>query len=361
MIVDLAAVPDLHVVGELAPPSPAALRADWPCAPDVAAHVAAARVQVRNVVTGADQRLLVVVGPCSIHDRDAGLEYARWLAGTAVRWRDALLVVMRVYLEKPRTRGGWPGLLYDPLLDGSGRLDRGLVLGRQLLLEVNRLGLPVATEYVSPVSPRYVGDLVSWAAVGARTTESPLHRQLASALPCPVGFKNTTSGDVLAAVNAILTARQRQRLQTVDGHGRLALLTTAGNPDGHVVLRGGGGTNYDPAAIARAGDLLAAAGLPRRLMVDCGHGNCGGDYRRQRVVAEAVADYVRAGGDDVLGVMIESALVEGAQPLGPPSSLVYGQSVTDGCLGLEDTAAALDRLAAAVRAGRPQASAVARG
>ncbi|MCC7126210.1 MAG: 3-deoxy-7-phosphoheptulonate synthase [Acidobacteria bacterium] len=331
-------------------PAPDDVRAEVPIDRGIADHVSHSRAVVRDIMAGRDRRLLVVVGPCSIHDVSAARDYAEWLAAETAPLADALVVAMRVYVEKPRTRGGWQGFLDDPMLDGSGRIDLGLVASRRLLREINGMGLATATEFVDVMTPQYLGDLVSWVAVGARTTESPVHRQMASGLACPVGFKNNTSGDVQVAVNALVSARLPQRLISVTPDGRPAVLTTAGNTDCHLVLRGGtSGPNYDLASIDDAVGRLREADLTPRLMIDCAHGNCGGDYRRQVDVGLQVADYVAAGRREVLGVMIESALVPGRQPLESPDRLVYGQSVTDGCIGPPDTARVLHALAVAVR------------
>lgn len=351
MTVAYSGVDDLHVKGTAVLATPTELRAQVPSDPAISEHVVQARANIRNILAGTDPRLLAVVGPCSIHDTDAARDYATWLAGQAAEWRDELLVVMRVHLQKPRTRVGWQGFLDDPLLDGSGRLDLGLFWGRQLFMAVNALGLPVSTEFVDPIVPQYLADLTSWAAVGARTVESPIHRQLASGLSSPVGFKNNTSGDIEVAINAVGAARTPQRLLSVTRDGAPAVLSTGGNPDCHVVLRGGtAGPNYDAATIEDTSALLRDAGLPSRVMVDCSHGNCGGSHVRQREVASAVAAYLRDGGRNVMGVMLESSLVEGRQALCPPAELVYGQSITDACIGLDDTAAALRDLATAVHA-----------
>lgn len=335
-------------------PSPAALRALIPCPGGVAEHVARSRVAVREILAERDPRLLVVVGPCSVHDVSAATEYAEWLAGQAAQFSDALLLVMRVYCDKPRTITGWNGLIHDPLLDGSGRIDLGLAESRQLLVDINAIGMPVATEFVEVIASQYLADVITWTAVGARTTESPLHRQMASGLPSPVGFKNATSGDLQTAINALIAARSRHRYLSVNPDGHVAMVTTSGNPDCHLVLRGGAsGPNYGPETIAAAETLLRHAGARPELMVDCGHGNCGGDYRRQSAVVRELTPLIARGEQRIVGVMLESALVEGRQTLATPDRLVYGQSITDGCLGLADTSQALDALAAAV-ARRPR-------
>ncbi len=331
--------------------SPEALRAAMPCTDGVAAHVARSRAAVRAILAGEDSRLLVVVGPCSVHDAAASREYAAWLLEQRTRHADTLFVVMRVYCDKPRTRTGWTGFIHDPHLDGSDRIDLGLAASRRLLLDINAMGMPVATEFVDVIASPYLADLTTWVAVGARTTESPIHRQMASGLASPVGFKNGTSGDVQVALNALIAAREPHRFLSVASDGRAAMVSTPGNPDVHLILRGGtSGPNGDPASISAASARLHEAGLQPRLMVDCGHGNCGGDYRRQAVVARELTPLIAGGDENLIGVMMESALVEGRQALLSPGHLTYGQSITDGCLGLADTASVLDALATAVAA-----------
>jgi 3-deoxy-7-phosphoheptulonate synthase len=328
-------------------PSPAALLHELPLPGPAAAAVDLARAQVRDVLDGADDRLLVVTGPCSVHDPAAALDYARHLAGTGLA-RD-LLVVMRVYLEKPRTVTGWTGLLSDPNMDGSHDVHRGLRTARQLLLDITALGVPAACEWLHPLTPCYLGDTVSWAAVGARTTESQPHRQLASGMAMPVGFKNSTDGDLRAAVDACRAASAAHTCLGTSPDGRPAVVTTTGNRYCHVVLRGGrSGPNYEAAYVAKALDMLADAGLPRRVMVDASHGNSGKDHGRQPHVAAAIAGQVAAGEDGVAGVMLESFLAAGRQEPGR-LPLVYGQSVTDACMDWDTTVTVLEILAAAVR------------
>ncbi len=332
--------------------SPDELLAALPRSPETAAFVETSRDTIREIIHGRDRRLLVVVGPCSIHDVDAALEYGRWLADLRARWQYELMLVMRVYVEKPRTRVGWKGLINDPDLTGTGRINLGLRAARQLFVELNRLRLPVATEFLDMISPQYLGDLVAWTAVGARTTESQLHRQMVSGLPIPTGFKNTTDGNVEAAVNAILSAATEHHFVSLTGAGTAALVITEGNPDCHVVLRGGRVPNYDAAAVDAACHTLVRHGLGPRIMVDCSHGNAVGDVQRQLVVAADVSRQVASGSSRVLGVMLESNLVAGAQRLVPGEALRFGQSITDPCLGLDDTALALEGLARAVRQAR---------
>jgi 3-deoxy-7-phosphoheptulonate synthase len=307
--------------------------------------VCATRATISDILAGRDKRLLVVVGPCSIHNVAAALEYAEWLSVTTAGMRDRLVTVMRVYFEKPRTRHGWKGLINDPYLDGSFKINDGLRLARKLLVDINRRGVPTATEFVDPITPQYVADLISWAAIGARTSESQVHRELASALSCPVGFKNGTSGDLRVAVNAVLTARGPHRFLSVTKTGAAAIVSTAGNTDCHIILRGGIEPNYDEASIAAAAGLLNAEGLSPRVMVDCSHGNCAGDYRRQVGVAEEIARQVDSGSPHICGVMVESNLLPGRQLLGSGEALLPGQSVTDACIGCDDTRRLLDCLA----------------
>jgi 3-deoxy-7-phosphoheptulonate synthase len=327
---------------------PAALLAELPLGAEGAALVARTRAQIQAVLDGADDRLLVVVGPCSVHDPAAARDYAGRLAGLGLR--DDLLIVMRVYFEKPRTVTGWQGLINDPGMDGGHDVHRGLRTARRLLLDILALGLPVGCEWLDPVIPQYLADAVMWGAVGARTTESQVHRQLVSGLSMPVGFKNTTDGDVQVAVDACRAAAGGHTFFGLSAAGGAAVVTTTGNTDCHVVLRGGrSGPNYEPAYVAKALDLITAAGLPRRVMVDASHGNSGRDHRRQRHVAASLASQVAAGEDGLTGVMLESFLCAGRQDPGPHATLRYGQSVTDACMDFGTTSAVLHTLAAAVR------------
>src|SRR5215470_10215900 len=341
---------DIRVLGYEPLLAPAALLAELPLGAPEAKHVEQSRAEVRAVLTGIDDRLLVVAGPCSVHDPAAALDYAERLAALARSLRDDLLVVMRVYFEKPRTVTGWKGLINDPGLDGSHDVHRGLRAARRLLLDIVSLGLPVGCEWLDPITPQYIADAVAWGAIGARTTESQVHRQLASGLSMPVGFKNGTDGDVQVAVDACRASATGHTFFGVTHNGAAAVVTTAGNPDTHVILRGGrGGPNYEASHVAKALDLITGAGLPRRLMVDASHGNSGKDHRRQPVVTASLADQVAAGEYGLTGVMLESFLRAGRQEPGPPHTLAYGQSVTDACLDIDTTAAVLTGLAAAVR------------
>jgi 3-deoxy-7-phosphoheptulonate synthase len=333
--------------------SPGALLDELPLSEAGADLVEQTRNEVSAVLDGTDDRLLVVTGPCSVHDPVAALDYASRLAGLRARYAADLLIVMRVYFEKPRTVTGWKGLINDPAMDGSFDVHRGLRTARRLLLDIVGSGMPVGCEWLDPITPQYIADTVTWGAIGARTTESQVHRQLASGLSMPVGFKNGTDGDVQVAVDACRAAAARHVFLSVTQYGAGALVTTHGNTDTHVILRGGrSGPNYSASHVGKALDLITAAGLPRRLMVDASHGNSGKDYTRQAAVAGSLAGQVSAGERGLLGLMLESFLVAGRQDPGDPATLTYGQSVTDPCMDLEMTAAALDTLAAAVRSRR---------
>jgi 3-deoxy-7-phosphoheptulonate synthase len=343
-------ISDLHIALEEPLPVPEELHAELRAGEAEAAHIAGSRRVVREIVHGGDDRLLVVVGPCSIHEPESALEYAGRLRDFAPRVADALSLVMRVYFEKPRTRLGWKGLIYDPDLDGRGNIRKGLFEARSLLLDCARLGVPAASEILDLVTPQYYAELLAWGAIGARTTESPLHRQMASALSAPVGFKNPTSGNVHTAVDAILAAAQPHKFPSISREGRAIVVTTTGNPHCHLVLRGGrDAPNFDAESVRAAGDALESAGLLLRLMVDCSHGNSGtitgaraSSPRRQR--------RNRGGSRDICGAMLESHLVEGRQNIGHGrGGLRYGQSVTDACLGWETTTRVLQDLAEAVR------------
>jgi 3-deoxy-7-phosphoheptulonate synthase len=341
---------DIRVLGYEPLLAPADLLAELPLAEGPAALVEQSRAEVRAVLAGTDDRLLVVAGPCSVHDPVAALDYAERLAAMALPLQADLHVVMRVYFEKPRTVTGWKGLINDPGMDGSHDVHRGLRVARRLLLDIVALGMPVGCEWLDPITPQYIADAVAWGAIGARTTESQVHRQLASGLSMPVGFKNGTDGDVQMAVDACLAAASRHTFFGVTVSGAAAVVTTAGNPDCHVILRGGRtGPNFQAGPVAAALELITRAGLPRRVMVDASHGNSGKDHRRQPAVAAALAGQVAGGEHGIVGVMLESFLKAGRQQPGEPASLVYGQSVTDACMDVDTTAGVLGDLAAAVR------------
>lgn len=311
------------------------------------------RSQARAILDGTDDRLLVIVGPCSVHDPDAALDYARRLAAAADERRGDLCIVMRVYFEKPRTTTGWKGLINDPHLDGSGDVNTGLRMARNLLLQVLDLGLPVGCEFLDPIIPQYIADTVAWGAIGARTTESQTHRQLASGLSMPVGFKNRTDGNVGIAVDAVRAAAAQHTFAGVDVTGTPAVFTTDGNPDCHVILRGGRGKpNHTADEIAAARAQLRAAGISERLIVDASHDNSGKDHERQPIVAREIAEQVAGGDRAIVGVMLESFLVGGNQSADDRDALVYGQSITDKCMDWSTTVGVLDELAGAVRARR---------
>jgi len=336
--------------------SPAILEEDLPLPEAGAALVHAARRAVGDILTGRDDRLLAVVGPCSIHDPAAALDYAQRLKPVADRLARDLLVVMRVYFEKPRTTVGWKGLINDPHLDGSFQVNLGLRLARRLMLDINAAGLPIGTEFLDTTLGQYYADLVSWAAIGARTTESQIHRELASGLSMPVGFKNRTDGDLQVAVDAIVSARHPHCFPSLTREGAPAVLATTGNPECHLVLRGGAaGPNYDALHIARATALLTKAGAPPVVLVDCSHGNSGKKHDLQVAVAADLAAQVAGGTRAIIGFMLESNLVGGAQKHEPGKPLVYGQSITDACLSFDETVPVLEKLAAAVATRRTRA------
>ena len=314
------------------------------------------RRRIKDIMSGSDDRMLVVIGPCSIHNPEAALEYARKLKAERDRYADTLEIVMRVYFEKPRTTVGWKGLINDPYLDESFRIDEGLRIARQLLIDINRLGLPAGSEFLDVISPQYIGDLIAWGAIGARTTESQVHRELASGISAPIGFKNGTDGNIRIATDAIQAAAGGHHFLSVHKNGQVAIVQTEGNPDCHVILRGGKAPNYDAASVDAACAELAKAGLPASLMVDCSHANSSKQHARQMVVAAEVARQTAAGSRHVFGVMLESHLREGAQKFTPGKdrldALVFGQSITDACLGWDDSCATLDVLSKAVQARR---------
>jgi 3-deoxy-7-phosphoheptulonate synthase len=332
---------------------PAILIEELPLTEDGSMMVARARDDVRAVLGGTDDRLLVVVGPCSIHDPRAGAEYARRLRALADEVADDLLIVMRVYFEKPRTTVGWKGLINDPHLDGSFVINEGLRTGRRFLLDLVELGVPVGCEFLDPITPQFIADLVAWAAIGARTTESQVHRELASGVSMPVGFKNGTDGGVQIAIDALHAAAHPHRFIGVTEQGLAGIVSTRGNPDCHVILRGGAsGPNYDAMHVQKTLAALRDASLPARVMIDASHGNSERDHRRQPHVAREVGQQLRQGDPGVVGMMFESFLVDGRQDLTDPAALVYGQSVTDACMGWEMTVPVLRDLAEAVRARR---------
>ncbi len=322
----------------------------------VEALISQTRRRIHDILHGKDDRLLVVIGPCSIHDPSAALDYARRLKDLRTRYADTLEIVMRVYFEKPRTTVGWKGLINDPYLDESFRIDEGLRIARQLLIEINRLGLPAGSEFLDVISPQYIGDLISWGAIGARTTESQVHRELASGLSAPIGFKNGTDGNIKIATDAIQAAARGHHFLSVHKNGQVAIVQTKGNKDCHVILRGGKAPNYDAASVGAAVKELEAAKLTPRLMVDFSHANSSKQHEKQLEVAKDIAAQIAGGSRSVFGVMIESHIEAGAQKFTPGKDSVealrYGQSITDACLGWDDSVKSLDILSAAVKAAR---------
>jgi 3-deoxy-7-phosphoheptulonate synthase len=314
--------------------------------------IAETRSRVRQILHGRADRLLVVMGPCSIHDPAAAIEYAKKLSLERQKLSDELEILMRVYFEKPRTTVGWKGLINDPYLNGSFRINEGLRIARDLLVRINQAGVPAGCEFLDVISPQYIGDLVSWGAIGARTTESQVHRELASGLSAPVGFKNGTDGNVKIAVDALLAARQKHHFLSVHKSGQVAIVETRGNDDCHIILRGGKNPNYEAPAVQAACEQLARAGLPERLMIDCSHANASKDYRRQAAVAADIGSQIAGGERRIVGVMVESHLVEGRQDLEAGRPLAFGQSITDPCLGWDDSVKLLGTLAQAVKARR---------
>jgi 3-deoxy-7-phosphoheptulonate synthase len=347
---------DLHVVETRPLLSPAFLHSELPLTEQAATLVAETRDRIRHILQGEDNRLLVIVGPCSIHDVQAAYEYGEKLSSLRTELADQLEVVMRVYFEKPRTTIGWKGLINDPHLDGSYDINTGLRTARKLLLDLAHLGLPAATELLDPIIPQYIADVISWTAIGARTTESQTHREMASGLSMPVGFKNGTDGGLGTAVNAMLSASRPHHFLGISAHGLASIVQTTGNPDGHIVLRGGkNGPNYDASHVERAAKELAKHKLNQRMMIDCSHDNSGKDYTRQPIALNDIAAQVKAGSSYIMGVMIESHLVAGNQPIPQDlSQLTYGQSITDACVDLDRTAEMLRTLADAVAACQPQ-------
>jgi 3-deoxy-7-phosphoheptulonate synthase len=337
---------------ELIPPSH--LIREFPCTDKAATTAANARTALHRILHGQDDRLMVVIGPCSIHDPKAALEYARSLVEQRERFGADLEVVMRVYFEKPRTTVGWKGLINDPYMDNSFRINDGLRMARELLLNINELGLPAGTEFLDVISPQYVADLISWGAIGARTTESQVHRELASGLSCPVGFKNGTDGNIKIAVDAIKAASQPHHFLSVTKGGHSAIVSTNGNEDCHIILRGGKAPNYDAASVETACKDISANGLASRLMIDASHANSSKKPENQVPVCADIGRQIAGGDTRIVGVMIESHLLAGRQDLVPGRELAYGQSITDGCIGWDESVGVLEGLAEAVRQRRLQ-------
>ena len=328
--------------------TPQQLAEKLPISEAVADNVTASRKRIEKILTGEDSRLLVIVGPCSIHDLDAAIDYAKRLNVLRIRYQDRLEIVMRTYFEKPRTVVGWKGLISDPALDGSCQVNLGIEMARRLLLAVNELGLPTATEFLDMVTGQYIADLISWGAIGARTTESQIHREMASALSCPVGFKNGTDGNTRIAIDAIRAAQASHMFLSPDKTGQMTIYQTSGNPHGHIIMRGGKTPNYGASDIAAACDSLREFDLPEHLVVDFSHGNCQKMHRRQLEVAADIGQQIRAGSTAIVGVMAESFSVEGTQKIVAGQPLTYGQSITDPCLNWADTEQLLSLLADAV-------------
>ena len=341
---------NLNVLSQQTLLPPSALHDAVPATERATRTVSSARQTVANILQGRDPRLLVVVGPCSIHDIPAAMDYAQRLKALAAEVQDQLFVVMRVYFEKPRTTVGWKGLINDPRMDDSFHIEEGLQIARQLLVNLNDMGLPCGTEALDPITPHYLGDLIAWSAIGARTTESQTHRELASGLSSPVGFKNGTDGNLDVAVNAMLSAAQPHAFLGINEFGQVALTQTRGNAFGHLILRGGSVPNYDSVSVAQAATELAAAKLPVNIVVDCSHANSRKNHQLQSLVLKDVVGQITDGNRAVKGVMLESNLFEGNQKLGKPQDLKYGVSITDACLGWEATEASLREAAERLRA-----------
>lgn len=335
----MAQVTDLHISSNIPLPAPALLQSEVERSQQQAEFIAESRQHIRNILNGDDKRLLVICGPCSIHDPKAGIEYAQKLANLAEQVKHQIYIVMRVYFEKPRTTVGWKGLIMDPMLDGSDNIPQGLRQARLFLREIIDIGLPTATELLDPITPQYIADLISWSAIGARTTESQTHRQMASGLSMPLGFKNTTTGDLVAAVNAIKAATQSQTFLGVSEQGVASAVTTSGNPDCHIILRGGdSGPNYGADDIAVTSDLLTQHGLHPSIMIDASHANCGKKQERMPAVFDEIVRQRTAGNEHVTGAMLESNLVAGNQSFPQAlDQLTYGQSITDQCIDWDTT------------------------
>mgnify|MGYP005673465361 FL=1 len=335
---------------EVSPPND--VISDFPITPPVSELVFKSRQNISDIIHGRDDRLVVVVGPCSIHDPKAAIEYAKKLKNLESSLSSELKIVMRVYFEKPRTTVGWKGLINDPNLDDSYDVNKGLREARKILLDINEIGLPAATEYLDIITPQYISDLISWGAIGARTTESQVHRELASGLSCPVGFKNSTNGSIQVAIDAIGSASQPHIFLSITKEGKSAIFNSSGNKDCHVILRGGKIPNFESKFIKETSNILAKSENPTSLMVDMSHGNSQKQFKKQLLVNKDIADQIASGERSIFGVMIESHLVEGNQSIGPKESLTYGQSITDACVSWEDTEVMLKLLSSAVKSRR---------
>ena len=335
---------------EVSPPND--VISEFPITPPVSELVFKSRQNISDIIHGRDDRLVVVVGPCSIHDPKAAIEYAKKLKNLESSLSSELKIVMRVYFEKPRTTVGWKGLINDPNLDDSYDVNKGLREARKILLDINEIGLPAATEYLDIITPQYISDLISWGAIGARTTESQVHRELASGLSCPVGFKNSTNGSIQVAIDAIGSASQPHIFLSITKEGKSAIFNSSGNKDCHVILRGGKIPNFESKFIKETSNILAKSENPTSLMVDMSHGNSQKQFKKQLLVNKDIADQIASGERSIFGVMIESHLVEGNQSIGPKESLTYGQSITDACVSWEDTEVMLKLLSSAVKSRR---------
>ncbi len=346
---------DLHVIETRPLLSPAFIKSEFPLTESVAQLVTQTRSRIRDILSGKDRRILVVVGPCSIHDVKAAKEYGEKLVKLRSQFADTLEIVMRVYFEKPRTTVGWKGLINDPHLDNSYDINTGLRTARNLLLNLANMGLPAATELLDPITPQYIADMICWTAIGARTTESQIHREMASGLSMPVGYKNGTDGSFAAAINAMLTSRISHHFLGINQDGLASIVKTTGNPDGHLVLRGGAAKpNYEQSDVEAAVKALKQKAVNARVMIDCSHGNSSKDFNKQSVVLNSVSQQVEAGSANIVGVMIESHLVEGNQSISTDGKpLVYGQSITDACVNWDTTESMLENLSNAVGKGRP--------
>ncbi|CCN73553.1 3-deoxy-7-phosphoheptulonate synthase AroG [Vibrio nigripulchritudo] len=340
----------INKVKELLPP--VAVLEKYPTTEVASSTTFEARQAIHNILEDKDDRLLVIIGPCSIHDTEAAIEYGQRLKGLREELKDRLEIVMRVYFEKPRTTVGWKGLINDPYLNDTFKLNDGLRMGRKLLLDLTDMGMPTASEFLDMITPQYVADLISWGAIGARTTESQVHRELSSGLSCPVGFKNGTDGNIKIASDAIRSASSSHHFLSVTKYGHSAIVETAGNPDCHIILRGGKEPNYSAEHVARIKEELSASALPQKVMIDFSHANSSKQYQRQMNVADDVCEQISGGEQAIFGVMIESHLVEGRQDLVDGKAATYGQSITDACIGWEDTEKVLRQLADAVEARR---------
>lgn len=350
---------DLRILSMTEVVSPAQIHREFPLTEEIARTVYDTRQAIHNILHGRDDRLLVIIGPCSIHDIDAGLEYAHRLKNCCDELRDRLLIVMRVYFEKPRTTVGWKGLINDPDLDGSFKIDKGLRLARRFLLDVNRIGVPAAVEFLDLISPQYIADTVSWGAIGARTTESQCHRELASGLSCPVGFKNGTDGNRKIAIDAIRAASQPHSFLSVTKAGHSAIFSTQGNEDCHIILRGGKQPNYDTESVQACAADMEKAGIQPSIMVDCSHANSRKDPANQVLVIDDIHHQLSQGEPHIIGVMIESHLQAGRQDIVPGQPMTYGQSITDACIGWEESEGLLQKLAEAVELRRQAKTALA--